>query len=423
MYAKNYFGQQHLIPIEIKLISYLAVKICILTSRKIIFSQTQHLKGEKMKKLMLTLFILTTQLYAQNVNVSDYDVPISQAKTLRFDGSWNWSQTGDSVKFNLANGNITFRNFYSSLPMAWFINLDAVGGKNFDKYTHDIILDASFRKYIWEDQDWFALARINAEHANFYKQIASDLTVGFGFGRYINATALAKAVRIESHLLRDEVIKDYLPKVVMISIANIIERESEYKDIYGDTYETFWFDDIEEEIAKSGLLEGEHVGSIGILRMRQVLFAINERVNQRYYGWDLSAGILFPMTTFDKSSPGNPNLSLLGRFSFPVSWQTQINSIAEAFTPMDSSFFKNYTVRAGLDFIYELSNRINFVSGYRLGISKTSLKNAVVHHNLNASFWYYIENNIYLIVSAGFTKQGDDPRVLTTRVGLQYNLF
>jgi hypothetical protein len=357
------------------------------------------------------------------VNVSDYNVPISQAKTLRFDGSWNWSQTGDSVKFNIANGTITFRNFYSSLPMAWFINIDASGGKNFNKYTHDIILDASFRKYIWDERDWFALARINAEHANFYKQIASDLTVGFGFGRYINATALAKAVRIESHLLRDEVIKDYLPKDVMITIANIIERESEYKDIYGDTYETFWFDDIEEEIAKSGLLEGDHVGSIGILRMRQVLFAINERVNQRYYGWDLSTGILFPLTTLDKSPAGNPNLNLLGRFSFPISWQTQINTIAEAFTPLDTAFFKKYTVRAGLDFIYELSNRINLVSGYRLGVTKPTSQNEIIHHNLNASFWYYIENNVYLTVSAGFIKQGNDPRVLTTRVGLQYNLF
>src|SRR4030042_2343901 len=118
---------------------------------------------------------------------------------------------------------------------------------------------------------------------------------------------------IEDHLLSDKVISDYLPKETMINIANIIEREDEYKVKYGTTYETQWFNDIEEEINKSGMLEGENVGSIGILRMRQVLFNINERVNQRYYGWDLTLGFLFPLTTpYDTIPTGTPNLTIGG---------------------------------------------------------------------------------------------------------------
>jgi len=397
-----------------------------------LLSNEIYFRGVDMHKILpakpwipVTLsFLFSSFIYSQNVNVTDYQVPISKAQTLRFDGSWNWSQAGDDVTSNNANGNLLYRTFYSSLPLAWFINLDATGNKNFKQTNFIISVDASFRKYIWDYRDVFGFARITGEAAKGYDQVASDLTVGFGYGRYINATALAKAVRIEDHLLSDKVISDYLPKETMINIANIIEREDEYKVKYGTTYETQWFNDIEEEINKSGMLEGENVGSIGILRMRQVLFNINERVNQRYYGWDFTLGFLFPLTTpYDTIPTGTPNLTIGGRYSYPINWQMQINNTAEVFTPIDSAFFKQFRTRFIIDFIYELSNRINFITSYNLVLFKPENASTVLNHTLTASFWYYIENNIYLTISADFIKQGDNPKVLGTRVGLQYNLF
>ncbi len=376
-----------------------------------------------MKTVLTFVFIFSVSLFSQNVKVTDYKVPVSTAKSLRFDGAWNWGQIGDSVSINNAVANLRFRTFYSSLPLAWFINVDAQGGKNYGNYNHDVVIDLSYRNYIWEHRDFFGFARLYTEHATQFKQIASDITLGFGYGRYINATALAKAVRIEGHLMKDKVIDDYLPRDVMINIANIIERESEYIDVFGDTYETYWFDDIEQEIVRSELLESESIGSIGLLRMRQVLFGINERVNERYYGWDISAGILYPITTSDKSPTGKPNLALLGRYAYPFNWSLQVNSVAEIFTPIDTSFFKQIRIRSGVDFIYELSNMINLVSGYRLGIFKPVDLKAVIEHNLSMSFWYYLENNIYLTISGNLTKQGNNPNILSTRIGIQYNLF
>lgn len=376
-----------------------------------------------MKTVLAFLIIFSASIFAQNVKVTDYKVPVSTAKTLRFDGAWNWGQIGDSVSINNAVANLRFRTFYSSLPLAWFINVDAQGGKNYGNYNHDVVIDLSYRNYIWDYRDFFGFARLYTEHATQFKQIASDITLGFGYGRYINATALAKAVRIEGHLMKDKVIGDYLSTDVMINIANIIERESEYIDVFGDTYETYWFDDIEKEIERSDLLESDGIGSIGLLRMRQVLFGINERVNERYYGWDISAGILYPITTADKSPTGKPNLAILGRYAYPINWSLQVNSVAEVFTPIDSAFFKQIRVRSGVDFIYELSNMINLVSGYRLGIFKPVNLDAVIEHNLSMSFWYYLENNIYLTISGNLSKQGSNPRILSTRIGIQYNLF
>lgn len=377
-----------------------------------------------MKKLLSAIiFFNCILLYTQNVKVTDYEVPISTAQNLRLDGSWNWSQAGELVTSNSANFTLLYRTFFSSLPLAWFVNVDANGGKSFQDYNHNVKFDISFRKYVWQDLDWFGFTRVIIQHANSYQQVASDLSEGIGFGRYINATALAKAVRIEGHLLKDEIINENFPKSIMIAIANIIERENEYKVIYGGVYEKYWFDDIEREMQKSEILKDEGVGSLGFLRMRQVLFNINEKVNEKYYGWDISSGILFPLTSYDKSQVGNPNLTISGRYSFPINWEMQINSTVEVFTPMDKTAFKQVQIRSGADFIYELSNRVNFVSGYRFGYIKPVQVSSITEHALNASFWYYIENNIYFTINISYSKQGSDPQILSSRVGLQYNLF
>lgn len=392
--------------------------------------------------LLLIFFAISVFISAQNVTVSDYDVPVSTAKILRLTGGFNWSQSSQetaagstitNVTSNNANINLLFNSFYSSLPFAWFMDVYANGGKNFSTYNHDIGISPSVRKYIWNEQDWFGFARLDARHVNTFKQIESYFTVGGGYGRYINATALAKAVRIEEHLMRENVISAYLSKATMIKIANIIERESEYRGIYGDTYETRWYNDIEAEMKSDGKLVADNVGAMGILRIQQVLKGINERVNDRYYGWDATAGIRFNTSTSNKSTVATPNLSIGGRYSYPVTWRTQVNSFANLGTPLDSTFFKNMFINAGADFIYELSNKINFVSGYRLTSKTPTVGDSWIDHNLGASFIFYLENQIYLGINGNLTRNGNPSQIggtgylpitdLSTNITIQYNLY
>lgn len=368
--------------------------------------------------------MLTSIIFSQNVSVSDYKVAVSEATTFRANGFWNWSQVGSTVLSNTASANLIFRKFYTSLPFAWFFNVDASGGKDDSTNQYDIKIDGNIRKYIWDKKDWFAFSGFSVEGSRDFDQAASNMTVGAGYGRYINATALAKAVRIEEHLMKDNVITGHLQKGIMINIANIIEREDEYKNLYGaEVYETQWFADIEKEIQASGLLRGSNIGSIGLLRMRQVLFGINERVNQRFYGWDVSAGALFTITTPNKSPAGSPNLTINGRYSYPFSWRTQLNFEAGVFTPIDSAFVKEVTANTGFDFIYELSNRINLLAGYRFGIFKPQAQTAMVSNLINLSFLFYIENNIYFGVNASYEKASRSQRQMKTSLTLSYNLF
>ncbi len=386
-----------------------------------------------MKKVLLLIFhmaIVPALIFGQNVSITDYKVPVSSAKNLLLDANWNWAQSGDVVKANTMNGSVIFRSFYSSLPFAWFLDADAVANRSLgSKWQIQSNLSGRVNKYIWDEQDWFGFGRARVKYDRpatgpEWNSPISDLTIGAGYGRFINATALAKAVRIEGHLLKEGVIKSYMPKNLMIEIANIIERQGEYRDLYGPTYEVQWFNAIEEKIKESGELIGDHVGAMGFYRMRQVLFNIQERVNDRYYGWDISAGILFELTkAYKHQNLGSPQMTIIGNYAFPIDWTMQVNGRVEAGTPIDSNFFKQTDVRAGADFIYELSNRINWVSGYRLGMLKQPNVDAVLTHTLTSSFLFYLENQIYYGVTGSLNKIGDNDTDLGISMSLQYRLF
>lgn len=369
-------------------------------------------------------------LFAQNVRVSDYNVPVSQATTVRAEGNWNFSQIGDSVASNNATGLLIFRKFYTSLPTAFFLNVDAAGRKSFKDYTYSTKLDVTYKKYVWETRNWFGSTNFSASRVFVFSpvirdttQVASDLTLGIGYGRYIKTTPLAKAVRIEDHLLRERIIPDYLPKQTMINIANIIEREDEYKAIYREVYENAWTADIENEIQKTESVLDESIGALGFQRIRQVLFGINERVNERFYGWDVTAGLLFVLTNADKSPVGHPNFNIVGQYSLPISWSIQMNSIAQVFTPLDRLAFKDIQSRVKVDFIFELSNRINILSQYIFNYVKREQIASNFTHDLNTSFLYYVENSIYLTYTLNYNKVKGNPLRLTSNLGVQYNLF
>ncbi|MBU2635982.1 MAG: hypothetical protein KJ963_02690 [Bacteroidetes bacterium] len=386
-----------------------------------------------MKRLLLAIFLVILSVgfvFSQNVSVSDYQVPVSSAKNLLLNANWNWAQTGDTVTTNNMSGAVFFRTFYSSLPFAWFIDADGAANRSLgNKWQLQTNLSGRVNKYVWDDQDWFGFGRARVRYERpavgpEWDQPASDLTIGAGYGRFINATALAKAVRIEGHLLKEGVIKNHMPKEIMIEVANIIEREGEYKDLYGATYEVQWFKAIEEKIKESGELIGEHLGAMGFFRTRQVLFNIQEKVNDRYYGWDLSAGVLFELTKpFKSQEIGSPQLTIIGNYAYPIDWSMQLNAKAEASTPIDSNFFKQTNISVGTDFIYELSNKINWVTGYRLGLLKKPNVDAQTTHNLSSSFLFYLENQIYYGVTGSLSKIGDNATNLGISMSLQYRLF
>ena len=191
--------------------------------------------------LILSLLLFAISALAQQVSITDYTVPVSKAKSLLLNMDYNYSAVGDSTVANIGNGRLLYRQFYSSLPFAWSINFDGSLSKLDDDVSHSTYLATTFRKYLSDESNFFGFGGLNVSHNKDFKQVASRISAGAGYGRFIAATAFAKAIRIDNFLLKEGVITGHLDKESLIELGHIIEREQEYKQKYGATYEPSWY--------------------------------------------------------------------------------------------------------------------------------------------------------------------------------------
>lgn len=354
--------------------------------------------------ILCVIVLISLPAISQDVSITDYTVPISTAKSLLLNADYNYSAVGDSTVGNIGNGRVFYRQFYSSLPFAWSINFDGSASRINDDLSHSSYLATSFRKYLSNESSFFGFGGITASHDRGYKQAASRVSAGAGYGRFIAATAFAKAIRIDNFLLDEEILDEHLDKETLIKLGHIIEREQEFKDKYGATYEPRWYDAMEKVIKASGMMTSESLGAMGILRIKEVLFF--ETIHDRFYGWDIRLGVGYDLTTADKSA-SNASAEAGISFSYPISLGTQIDH-GTTYTSNLSDFGNEYSVVTYLNYIYELSNRIDFLGGYKFNsIKATTTKEALNSHAFRASFIFYIENQINLVLNGQLDKTGD----------------
>ncbi len=80
---------------------------------------------------------------------------------------------------------------------------------------------------------------------------------GVGYGRVVNVTPMAKAIRLVEALLEQGALKAAPPVATYQQMANIIARESQYKSKFGAaSYDQHWISDIEKALIRSGQIQG-----------------------------------------------------------------------------------------------------------------------------------------------------------------------
>ena len=383
---------------------------------------------------MLVALFITAPAKAQNVSVTDYKVPVSRVDNLRIDAfSFNLTTEGKEVIYEEGNVGLVYKKFYSSLPFAYFI--DALSSASYFRQfsfedsertgTYDMEFDVQVQKYFRETNKFFYFVSPEIFMRKGFDRPQTDVFVGLGYGRFINATALRKAVRIEDFLFEEGVISDFLPKDTMIALGQIIEKEAEYRNIYGNrTYQGYWYEDLSSEIDKTGLVTGGgNIGPIGILRMREVL--TQEQISDRFFGWDINAGVQYQLQTRDKDiERPPPALALNVRYSRPVSWRMQVNTDFKLDTPFKRDYFRReYNVTQNVEFIYEITNRIAFVTSNTLHINKERDQDARFRHNSNINFIFFVENSISLSVIEQISKEEGSPFRQSLHFALSYRIF
>ena len=382
---------------------------------------------------VLVLFggFISSNVSAQNVSVTDYQVPVSAADRLLIDFSMNHATSGSDATTSKGNIGGIYKRFYDSLPFGYSIDIIGSGlvDKNIvtDEYNtnYQVNGDAGVKKYLMQNsaalKDLFGSVRASSNMLKNYDQPASSLTVGVGYGRFIEATDLAKAVRIEEFLIKEGELSDHLPKEAILEISKIINREGEYRDKYGETYEKEWYKDMETVMREPNLLKEGGLGAIGILRIEEVLE--REDIADRFYGWDVTLGSRFDITLpFTGQDRSPANLDVSASYARPIAWRWQVSERISMNTPFDN-FGTAFSSSLSSDISYELSNRIDVRLRHLLQLEKLEADDAKISHSLGASFIYYIENNLNLVVTEQITKAPEQDIISDFTVVLNYRVF
>ncbi len=376
-----------------------------------------------LKYIFLFLFISSLG-YSQNVKITDFDIPVSSARKFLINGFYSWAETDpdDSVtaKSVSSNGRLEaiYSQFYSSPGMKW--NLDFTGGLTTlrgDTTRFNYSLATDYSKYFSNTKGFFVNGELKSSYLRkreFGKDNRPDLNIfaGLGYGRQVNATSLAKAIRIDEDLKKGGITSSYMPKSTMLKIAQIIDRESEYRDKYKALYESKIIEDIQKEIENSGVSRTQTLSALGFMRVRDVLYGTNQFINPRLYGGDIRLGIGYTVLTRNEEikSP-SPTVDLRGRYAYPIGIHHQFTSYANLSSPLDSNFAKLVTGDAGLNYYYNMTNRISFNAGYRAQLNQLyagngtiGLDKSAVDHFFSAGFTFYIENYITFNLTGGIEK-------------------
>ncbi|MFH1864270.1 MAG: hypothetical protein ABIK85_00170, partial [Candidatus Eisenbacteria bacterium] len=128
------------------------------------------------------------------------------------------------------------------------------------------------------------------------------------------------------------------------------------------------------------------------------------------------------ITTFDESDPQG-SVEGGGSFSYPMGLTSQVNHRTDYSTPFDD-MGGAYTILSTTDYVYELSNRIDLISGYQFQVERASADDdAVNNHALRAGFIFYIENQINIVVNGQLDKTGDAEWNKSVNASIGYRIF
>ena len=256
----------------------------------------------------------------------------------------------------------------------------------------------------------------------------SKVGVGVGYGRVVNVTPMAKAIRLVEALKQQGALKSTPSKATYQTIANVIAREAEYKSKFGFAkYEQNWITDIERALVASGQVNGS-LNAAGIIESRDVL--INERISTRKHGWLVRAGLGVVLSNYDGSDGGDPSLDIGAEYHRPLNNRTQLSNVA-SMSSIYGDDDPSYRLINNLSLTHEMTDKIDWENTWSMDYSKAGVANAndVTSNVLSSTFRYYLNNQLDLNLTAkasktndGLSNNGNDDVDTSLNMGLSYRL-
>ncbi|MGB1310547.1 MAG: hypothetical protein ACPG47_05020 [Leucothrix sp.] len=296
--------------------------------------------------------------------------------------------------------------------------------------------DATLENYFSPDSKglyWYGSAEVGLEKK--YDDLFTKIGAGVGYGRVVNVTPLAKAMRLIEALVDEGILAKEPNKATYLKVAQVVSREDEYKSKYRlGNYEQQWIADIEKALLASGQVQGS-LGAVGTIKVHDVL--INERIFLRKHGWKVNAGLGLILSNYDGTSGGDPTLDIGGEYHQPIDNKTQFSNTATL-----SGIFggDNTGTRFNneMKLTRELTDKIDWENTWVLDYNKAGDNGGkdLTKHELSSIFHYHLNNKLDLEVIAKVSDAEDgiannantdadddnDDTDLSLNIGLSYRL-
>lgn len=255
----------------------------------------------------------------------------------------------------------------------------------------------------------------------------TKITAGLGYGRVVNVTPMARAIRVIEELRARGSLNSDPSNAVYQEVAVIISREDEYRSKHGGTdYEQYWIEDIENALKASGMIEGGgDLGARAILKSYDVL--VNERISTRKSGWLVRAGVGVVISDYD-GERGKPALEVGGEYHYPIGNTAQFSNEA-IFTATLDSGNNGYVFNNAMSLTKELTDRVDWENKWIFNHSKSDVANDITTNTLSSAFRYYLTNQLDLNLTAkledledNIDSNGNDKWDKSLNMGITYRL-
>ncbi len=294
------------------------------------------------------------------------------------------------------------------------------GAKSTDSYT--VGLSATMDNYFTPGSKgafWFGNGSVRANSSS--NDLETKLGLGLGYGRVVNVTPMAKAIRLVDSLVAQGSISRKPSKAGYNQIANIIAKEAEYASKYGrKVYQQHWLSDIESALKGAGVVSG-NLNAAAVLEARRVM--VDERISTRKLGWKVRAGLSYIGTNFDGLT-NKPGLELGAEYHKPLNNRTQFSNVAVATAILDNAT-DAYNLTNKMSLTHEIDDRIDWENSWTLDYNKADKGSDVTTNTLSSTFLYQLTNSLDYSVTAnvsntnGTANDGTDRSLL---MGIRYRL-
>ena len=378
---------------------------------KVIARKPSIMETSVASSLFLALFSAPVAT-AQEISLYDYDQASSAVDEAYFTGTYSSENNRGSAQsaYNL-DLSTNLEQVFSSEDRDTSFKVDVSGnssrGSDKDdqsekryRASSSITVDNYFEPGS-KGMFWYGRGSVIGDDT--FSDLQTTLSAGIGYGRVVNVTPMAKAIRLIDELIERGAIDSAPSRVVYQQIAKIINKEAEFKSQYGSRskfYQQPWIGAIEKVLIENTLVQ-KGLSAKGILAMRDVL--IDEKISVRRHGWKVRAGLAYVGRNFEgiKNKPG---LELGAEYHRPINLKTQFSNEATLLSILDKDS-DSYAFNNDMSLTYEIDDRLDWINTWGINVNHSAVdSDNVITNSLTSTLAYEVGNNLDLTVSAGINK-------------------